>query len=326
MESSRQTLRLAKVAGLALALGVGTLALACESDDGELQVLDVEPRSGHTSGMQPVKIIGKNWRRDINYDVFFGAKRAERATIFDDHTLVVISPQQEEAATVDVVVSPDVGPAYRIHDGFRFEDQGGNVMEQVGEPEARPDDEREERFCPRPAAPRASGADARPRWPACTNPPSRPVCPGIAHPAAALTPGGPRVDLTSRWIGIGREGRIGREGPNGGRAPTWSRRSVRLGRRGSPRPVVAARGGASRRQRGRRVGRISRFLAPRWRSPARRLLSFRPRVSPTVRSARRSPPPRRGARGGTWHSQRGKRRRAQRDQRRGHEHGEAGPS
>lgn len=146
MESSRQTLRLAKVAGLALALGVGTLALACESDDGELQVLDVEPRSGHTSGMQPVKIIGKNWRRDINYDVFFGAKRAERATIFDDHTLVVISPQQEEAATVDVVVSPDVGPAYRIHDGFRFEDQGGNVMEQVGEPEARPDDEREERF------------------------------------------------------------------------------------------------------------------------------------------------------------------------------------
>ena len=31
------------------------------------------------------------------------------------------------------MIAADNGPAYRVANGFTFEEQGGNVMEQVGE-------------------------------------------------------------------------------------------------------------------------------------------------------------------------------------------------
>jgi hypothetical protein len=116
--------------GLALALGAG--ACGGGGEGGELEITNIDPRVGATAGEQPVQIRGNHFRQDIGYTVYFGKHRSGRATILDEHTLVVSTPSTNEAGTVDVVVAADNGPAFRIRQGFRFEDMGGNVMERVG--------------------------------------------------------------------------------------------------------------------------------------------------------------------------------------------------
>lgn len=135
MSSRTKTLRNAKLLGLTIALAVfATGAVACGGSEagGELEVTNVDPRAGATAGEQPVRIVGNNFRRDIGYTVYFGNRRSERATILDENTLVVSTPHMDQAGPVDVVVAADNGPAFRVREGFRFEDMGGNVMEQVG--------------------------------------------------------------------------------------------------------------------------------------------------------------------------------------------------
>ncbi|MDQ3034125.1 MAG: IPT/TIG domain-containing protein [Myxococcota bacterium] len=114
--------------------GTATIGLAgCEEGEGgELAVLNLEPRAGASQGEQPVRISGSNFRQDIGYTVYFGATRATQVTIMDDNTLLVATPSHDPGA-VDVVIAADDGPAYRIVNGFTYNDQGGNVMEQVGE-------------------------------------------------------------------------------------------------------------------------------------------------------------------------------------------------
>lgn len=107
--------------------------VACgESAGGDLEILNIDPRAGATAGEQPIRIIGNNFRRDISYTVYFGTKASQRSTILDDHTLLVATPTVDEAGPVDVIVAADNGPAFRIREGFRFEEMGGNVMENVG--------------------------------------------------------------------------------------------------------------------------------------------------------------------------------------------------
>lgn len=115
-------------------VGIVTTGLAgCEGGEGgELAVLNLEPRAGASQGEQPVRISGANFRQDIGYTVYFGATRATQVTIMDDTTLIVATPSHDPGA-VDVVIAADDGPAYRIVNGFTYNDQGGNVMEQVGE-------------------------------------------------------------------------------------------------------------------------------------------------------------------------------------------------
>ncbi len=134
MSSRAQTLSAAKLLGVSIALAVvATGAVACGGESGgELEVTNVDPRAGATAGEQPVKILGNNFRQDIGYTVYFGNRRSQRATILDEHTLVVSTPTMDEAGPVDIVVAADNGPAFRVRQGFRFEDMGGNVMEQVG--------------------------------------------------------------------------------------------------------------------------------------------------------------------------------------------------
>ncbi len=122
-------------ATLALLGWVGSVAVGvsgCEGEGGELAVLNLEPRAGASQGEQPVRITGTNFRQDIGYTVYFGPKRALQVTIMDDTTLLVATPPSDPGA-VDVVVASDDGPAFRIVDGFTYNNQGGNVMEQVGE-------------------------------------------------------------------------------------------------------------------------------------------------------------------------------------------------
>ena len=118
-----------------LTLGLGTASLgllACEGEgNGPMEVWDLQPRAGATSGSQQVQVSGTNFRQDIGYAVYFGALRASSVTILDTNTLVVVTPEHV-SGPVDVVVVAENGPAFRVTQAFTFADQGGNVMEQVG--------------------------------------------------------------------------------------------------------------------------------------------------------------------------------------------------
>ena len=114
--------------GAAAALGT----VACSEDTGELEILRVDPQAGAIQGLQRVTIQGNNFRSDIGYTVYFGAQRATKVSLIDPHTLQVETPSVPEPVTVDIVVRADDGPAFRIAEGFRYADMGGNVMEQVG--------------------------------------------------------------------------------------------------------------------------------------------------------------------------------------------------
>ena len=109
-------------------LALASLPLVgCEGDgSGPMDVFNIEPRHGQTAGEQAVRITGANFRQDIGYAVYFGSERATQVTIMDTSTLLVATPQHD-LGTVDVVVASEAGPAFRIHDAFSFDDQGGTV-------------------------------------------------------------------------------------------------------------------------------------------------------------------------------------------------------
>ncbi|MDW8247588.1 MAG: IPT/TIG domain-containing protein [Sandaracinaceae bacterium] len=118
------------------ALSLVFFVVGCGSKEGQgkMEVWDIQPRAGATSGDQPVRILGKHFRQDIGYIVYFGAVRATSVTILDPSTLLVVTPQHEPGP-VDVVVVAENGPAFRIQQGYTFAEQGGNVLEQVGQPQ-----------------------------------------------------------------------------------------------------------------------------------------------------------------------------------------------
>ena len=96
-----------------------------------MDVYNIQPRHGQTSGEQAVQITGANFRQDIGYAVYFGSERATQVTIMDTSTLLVATPQHE-LGTVDVVVASEAGPAFRIHDAFAFDDTGGTTADHAG--------------------------------------------------------------------------------------------------------------------------------------------------------------------------------------------------
>jgi hypothetical protein len=117
-----------------LTIGWVTILGGCDSALGDMAIHDLEPRAGASAGEQPVRIVGTGFRPDVGYTVYFGAARAQQVTIFDDTQLLVVTPEHEPGA-VDVVIAADNGPAFRVVQGFTFNDQGGGVMEHVGESE-----------------------------------------------------------------------------------------------------------------------------------------------------------------------------------------------
>lgn len=105
--------------------------VGCGEEGGPMDVYNLEPRHGMTSGEQAVRITGANFRQDIGYTVYFGSERATQVTIMDTSTLLVATPQHD-LGTVDVVVASEAGPAFRIHDAFAFDDTGGTVGQHSG--------------------------------------------------------------------------------------------------------------------------------------------------------------------------------------------------
>lgn len=104
---------------------------ACDSA-GEMQILDVTPRVGHTQGDQAVRILGKNFRPDIGYTVYFGKWKTSAVTIRDPETLEVLTPSRVEPGQVDIMIRTDDGAAFKIAQVFKFEDMGGSVVEGLG--------------------------------------------------------------------------------------------------------------------------------------------------------------------------------------------------
>ncbi|MFW5925427.1 MAG: IPT/TIG domain-containing protein [Myxococcota bacterium] len=125
-----------KRASLALTLALSLSLAACDGE-GEIDVHTVDPQAGATQGEQPVKIVGDNFRTDIGYTVYFGQKKSDKVTIMDESTLLVQSPPVDDPGQVDIIIVSDNGPAWKIPQGFKYEDMAGNVMEQVGETEGK---------------------------------------------------------------------------------------------------------------------------------------------------------------------------------------------
>ncbi|MDD9971018.1 MAG: IPT/TIG domain-containing protein [Myxococcales bacterium] len=114
-----------------LLVGLLGSAFACEGG-GEMAILDVDPKVGHTQGDQYVKILGQNFRQDIGYTVYFGTKKSKQVTILDPETILVSTPTGMDVGAVDIMIRADDGNAWRIAEGFKFEDMGGSVVEGIG--------------------------------------------------------------------------------------------------------------------------------------------------------------------------------------------------
>ena len=118
------------ISGVLVVAGCGLFG-ACESA-GEMAILDVNPRVGHTQGEQPVRILGKNFRQDIGYTIYFGTKKTSSVTIRDPETMEVVTPAGMDKGKVDIMIRADDGNAFRIVQAFTFEDMGGNVVQGLG--------------------------------------------------------------------------------------------------------------------------------------------------------------------------------------------------
>jgi hypothetical protein len=117
-------------AGWGLLALLGPLA-GCKTG-GDVAILDIDPKVGHTQGDQYVKIVGKNFRQDIGYTVYFGTKKSAQVTIVDPETLLATTPAGSKVGPVDVMIRADDGNAFRIPQGFKFEDMGGSVIDGLG--------------------------------------------------------------------------------------------------------------------------------------------------------------------------------------------------
>jgi hypothetical protein len=117
-------------AGWCLLALLGPLA-GCKSG-GDVAILDIDPKVGHTQGDQYVKIVGKNFRQDIGYTVYFGTKKSAQVTIVDPETLLATTPSGTKPGPVDVLIRGDDGNAFRITNSFKFEDMGGSIVEGLG--------------------------------------------------------------------------------------------------------------------------------------------------------------------------------------------------
>ena len=126
------TKRKTMYAGWAIFIAAVIAPLAGCNKVGEVTILDVDPKVGATQGDQYVKILGKNFRQDIGYTVYFGTKKSAQVTIVDPETLLATTPTGAKAGSVDVLIRGDDGNAFRIPQGFKFEEMGGSVVEGLG--------------------------------------------------------------------------------------------------------------------------------------------------------------------------------------------------
>ncbi|MCA9601912.1 MAG: IPT/TIG domain-containing protein [Myxococcales bacterium] len=119
-------------ASLTLVAFFGVLAAACDGSGGAMAITDLQPRKGVTTGGQKVVISGQNFRTDIGYTVYFGAKRATAVTIIDPETLLAETPAIDKSGVVDVTVRADNGDAFKISNVYEVAEAGGAAQQPAG--------------------------------------------------------------------------------------------------------------------------------------------------------------------------------------------------
>lgn len=98
---------------------------------GKLQVDRIDPIVGDIHGNQQVRVLGRGFRLDGDYSVYFGGKRASKVGIANANTLGVTTPPGGVAGKVDVTITSDTGDAFRIRGGYEYKDLSGNVLEHL---------------------------------------------------------------------------------------------------------------------------------------------------------------------------------------------------
>ncbi len=119
------------LAGLFLVSLFVLVAAGCKGG-AQMAILDIDPKVGHTQGDQYVKIVGKNFRQDIGYTVYFGTKKSAQVTIVDPETLLATTPSGVKAGQVDVMIRADDGNAFRLPAGFKFEEVATGTGDGAG--------------------------------------------------------------------------------------------------------------------------------------------------------------------------------------------------
>jgi hypothetical protein len=125
----RSRIQLSTVLALFIVLVTGW---GCDDGGGAMTITGINPKAGHVGGDQTVSIVGKHFRTDIGYTVYFGNAKAKEVTIRNSETIVVKSPQNPEG-TVDITVRADDGNAFLLKQAFKYENMGGSVVEGLGE-------------------------------------------------------------------------------------------------------------------------------------------------------------------------------------------------
>lgn len=107
------------------------LAPAC--GDGTTAVERLHPTAGRLEGDVDVEIVGRNFRQDIGYTVYFGVRRAKQIVIRDEGTIIATTPEHRAEEPVDVRIIADDGHSWLIRNGFRYVSESVNIIEQLGE-------------------------------------------------------------------------------------------------------------------------------------------------------------------------------------------------
>ncbi|MFM2419021.1 MAG: hypothetical protein RL385_3744 [Pseudomonadota bacterium] len=114
---------------------------ACQ-ENGQMSVKGISPQAGHVAGDQTVEIVGKNFRTDIGYTVYFGKARAKGVSIRSTESLVVLSPEGQ-VGPVDITVRADDGNGFVMRQAFTYQDMAGNVVANMGAaPSAAPSEKK----------------------------------------------------------------------------------------------------------------------------------------------------------------------------------------
>jgi hypothetical protein len=104
---------------------VVVFAGACNTS-GPLRVDKVDPPAGVHVGGDGVVIKGSGFQPGkTQVEVTFGRRKAEQAIISSATEITVVTPAGDKGP-VDVTVSFDNGPAFKIPNGFRYIDPQGN--------------------------------------------------------------------------------------------------------------------------------------------------------------------------------------------------------
>lgn len=127
--------RKALVGTVALSGALSTLLLlvAPSCGDDKTGVERLRPTAGRLEGDVDVEIVGRNFRQDIGYTVYFGVRRAKQVIIRDETSIIATTPEHRTEEPVDVRIVADDGHSWLIRRGFRYVSESVNIIEQLGE-------------------------------------------------------------------------------------------------------------------------------------------------------------------------------------------------